>query len=252
MTGIWIWKVLLISLQTEAEGWLASEPGNLPAGPHKSDQHFHLTLHSCQILVAFRQARSHGNNSVFIRPTYNRAWSRCDVWKQPSILSLLNPGTIMQHLLHLLSLFLVYLLTFANSQSTFTSTPFGLNAIPLAVRHPYLNSYLLNGTTSTLSNSWPQFWDGLVSNKWLSSCTGRLFDLYKKYLTGWAGYVRVDGQAYRFLGQSPGAPGQAANQTSVSWTPTQSTFQFSAGPVAIIAEFLSPIEVSIYVSDRLT
>ena len=61
-------------------------------------------------------------------------------------------------------------------------------------------------------------------------------------ITGWAGYVRVDGVAYRFLGDSPG--GQVANQTSVKFTATTSTFQFDAGPVTITADFLSPIEVS--------
>lgn len=53
--------------------------------------------------------------------------------------------------------------------------------------------------------------------------------------------MRVDGIAYRFLGDSPG--GQVANQTAVKFTATTSTFQYQAGPVSITADFLSPIEV---------
>ena len=67
-------------------------------------------------------------------------------------------------------------------------------------------------------------------------------------ITGWAGFIRVDGQGYRFLGDAPF--GEQANQTSLEWTATQSTFQFAAGPVTVIAEFLTPIEVHIIFSDE--
>jgi hypothetical protein len=60
-------------------------------------------------------------------------------------------------------------------------------------------------------------------------------------ITGWLGFVRVDGQTYRFLGDA--AFGVEANQTGLEWTATRSTFEFAAGPVTIIAEFLTPIEV---------
>ena len=61
-------------------------------------------------------------------------------------------------------------------------------------------------------------------------------------ITAWQGFIRVDGQGYRFLGDA--LFGEQANQTSLEWTATRSTFQFAVGPVTLTAEFMTPIEVS--------
>jgi hypothetical protein len=63
-------------------------------------------------------------------------------------------------------------------------------------------------------------------------------------ITGWAGYVRVDGVAYTFLGTPNVAGAQAAVQKSFSFTSTQSKFVLTAGGIDLTANFLSPIETT--------
>lgn len=80
-------------------------------------------------------------------------------------------------------------------------------------------------------------------------------------ILGWAGFVKVDGTAYCFLGTPnvPGATFTKATQKSLQvrvtsrvrfilydklqFTATQSIFVLSAGPVDITVTFLSPVEV---------
>ncbi|KAF8516355.1 hypothetical protein JB92DRAFT_3114212 [Gautieria morchelliformis] len=85
-----------------------------------------------------------------------------------------------------------------------TASPFHPHAIPLAVRSPYLNCWAAGGNGSQpISNQWPTLWD-------MSS------------VFGWAVFVRVDGTAYRILGQDPAdGPQQVANQTGFSFSATQ-------------------------------
>lgn len=80
---------------------------------------------------------------------------------------------------------------------------------------------------------------------------------------GWAGYIKVDGTAYTFLG-APSVPNTSpalAVQKSMTvssyyylmmsqslnikqFTATQSTFVMTAGPVDLTVNFLSPVEVN--------
>ncbi|KAJ3976289.1 DUF1793-domain-containing protein [Lentinula raphanica] len=107
-----------------------------------------------------------------------------------------------------------------------TSTPFNPPSFPLAVRSPYLSTWLPQGNGSALNDVWPQFWTG--------------------QFLGWAGFVNVDGTSYSFLG----APGVAsvnftkATQKSANFSATQSTFVLSAGSVDLTVRFLSPVEPS--------
>ena len=58
-------------------------------------------------------------------------------------------------------------------------------------------------------------------------------------ILGWAGIIKVDGQAYQWLG-APGFPN--VQQTSFEYTSTKSIFQLSvAGKVAMEVTFLSPV-----------
>ena len=69
-------------------------------------------------------------------------------------------------------------------------------------------------------------------------------DLFIQNL-GWTARVRVDGQTYSVLGEPDISLGVIpANQTSVSFTATQTIFNHQAGPVAITLAFISPIAVS--------
>ncbi|KAJ7129315.1 DUF1793-domain-containing protein [Mycena epipterygia] len=107
---------------------------------------------------------------------------------------------------------------------TWTATPFNPASIPLAVRTPYLNAWLPQGAGAALNDVWPTFWTGST--------------------LGWAGFVRVDGKVYSFLGAPAvaGATFSKAVQKSSKFTSTQSIFVLSAGPVDITVTFLSPVE----------
>jgi len=121
---------------------------------------------------------------------------------------------------------------FANAAVTWTATPLNPPAVPLAVRTPYLSAWLPQGSGQPLNGVWPTFWTGSI--------------------VGWAGFIRVDGTAYNFLG-TPGLDSGVlkATQKSFKYTATQSTFVLSAGPVDITANFLSPVEPTDFVKQSL-
>ncbi|EIW82090.1 DUF1793-domain-containing protein [Coniophora puteana RWD-64-598 SS2] len=107
---------------------------------------------------------------------------------------------------------------------SWTADPVNPSSIPLAVRTPYLSAWLPQGAGAALGGTWPQFWTGTT--------------------LGWAGYVRVDGITYTFLG-APDVPNLSpalATQKSMTYTATQSTFVMSAGPIDLTVNFLSPVE----------
>jgi hypothetical protein len=107
--------------------------------------------------------------------------------------------------------------------------------VPLAVRGPYLSTWL---PATTLPGTWQQFWTG--------------------HTTAMGGIVRIDGTAYMFMGDPTivlsvpngnyGSPStvqgfeQALEQTLLEVTPTRSRFHLQGGGVGLIVEFFSPIE----------
>ncbi|MGQ5661406.1 glutaminase domain-containing protein [Streptomyces sp. ECR2.10] len=95
-------------------------------------------------------------------------------------------------------------------------------AVPLAVRSPYLSTWL-NADLPT--GHWPSFW------------TGRT--------TAMTGVIRVDGTNYLFLG-APNVPdhplSRGAAQRSLTLTATRSEFVFEAGGAELTLTFLSPVE----------
>ena len=72
---------------------------------------------------------------------------------------------------------------------------------------------------------WPRFWNTEIK--------------------GMAGLVRVNGEAYEFMG-SPShdinGTKLQAKQVSLKVTPTQSIFTFNAGPIALEVNFFTPID----------
>ncbi|MGW4568712.1 glutaminase domain-containing protein [Streptomyces sp. NPDC004561] len=95
-------------------------------------------------------------------------------------------------------------------------------AVPLAVRSPYLSTWL---NADVPSGHWPAFW------------TGRT--------TAMAGVIRVDGTNFLFLG-APSVAGhpisRGAVQRSLTLTATRSEFVFEAGGAQLTLTFLSPVE----------
>ena len=95
-------------------------------------------------------------------------------------------------------------------------------SIPLAVRSPYLSTWL---PATSLTAATPQFWNGAVR--------------------GFVGLVIIDGQLYAWAGEpvlSSGTAVTALTPVSTEVTATRSIFTASAGGVQLVAEWLSPVE----------
>ncbi|KAL7281476.1 hypothetical protein ACG7TL_004791 [Trametes sanguinea] len=79
---------------------------------------------------------------------------------------------------------------------------------------------------------------------------------YRRRLTfeqdnlGWAGFIRIDNQTYKWMGQDY-ALSHITTTTGLQVTPTRSIFSMQAGPMSITVTFLSPIEPSNWVLQSL-
>ncbi|PWY86923.1 DUF1793-domain-containing protein [Aspergillus heteromorphus CBS 117.55] len=105
---------------------------------------------------------------------------------------------------------------------TASFTPLLPPAYPLAVRNPYLSTWLPGNLAPNLPSGSSQFW-------------------YGNNLT-WSVIVRVDGQAYSLFGVSDRLEGiEAATVTGGSFTSTHSTFMLTAGSENFTLEFFSPV-----------
>ncbi|TFK45401.1 DUF1793-domain-containing protein [Heliocybe sulcata] len=118
-----------------------------------------------------------------------------------------------------------------NAAVNWTAMPFNPPSVPLAVRSPYLNTWLAQGTGAQLNDGWPTFWTGAI--------------------VGWAGYVKVDGTTYTFLGVPGNSGTQKAVQKNLTWTSTESTFLMTAGGIDLTANFLSPVNPTHLVNQSL-
>ncbi|MGI8697184.1 MAG: glutaminase domain-containing protein [Mycobacteriales bacterium] len=110
----------------------------------------------------------------------------------------------------------------ASSSAVPSFSPIRPAAVPLAVRSPYLSTWL---DTDNLPGTWPAFW------------TGRI--------TAMAGLARIDGTSYVFLGNPalPNAnPFPTMRQTALVTTPTRSRFTLEHAGVQLVVEFFSPVE----------
>ena len=101
-------------------------------------------------------------------------------------------------------------------------TPLRPPAVPLAVRSPYLSTWL---PADSLPGTWPTFW------------TGRI--------TAMTGIARIDGTAYVFLG-NPALPNTSPfptmRQTRSNLTSTRSTFTLQQAGIELEVSFFSPVE----------
>jgi hypothetical protein len=123
----------------------------------------------------------------------------------------------------------------AAAHGTLTATPIRPPAAALAVRGPYLSTWL---PATALPGTWPQFWQG--------------------HTTAMGGIARIDGVAYMFTGDPTivlpvpngnyGTPSttqgfeRALQQTGLTVTPVRSVFTLEGGGVEVSVEFLSPVE----------
>jgi hypothetical protein len=121
-------------------------------------------------------------------------------------------------------------------------------AWPLAVRSPYLSTWLDGSSGGSLAGHWPTFWAYALFPFFFFSNSHKPRDhrgITNKYLdsgqiTGWQGFVAVDGAVYNWMGAAPGPA--VANQTSATYTSTNTVFTFDVeGKVTLKATFLSPV-----------
>lgn len=125
-----------------------------------------------------------------------------------------------------LSLLVASFIASAGAQSTFT--PARPPAAPLAVKSPYLSTWLNVGSDGGdggyLAGEWPVFWQNQI--------------------TGWTGMIRVDGQTYTWMGL-PGST--TVNQTAFEYTSTKSIFTMNIqDKVEMNITFMSPITPTDY------
>ncbi|EJC98578.1 uncharacterized protein FOMMEDRAFT_161396 [Fomitiporia mediterranea MF3/22] len=122
---------------------------------------------------------------------------------------------------------LLILLTFRvrtqSGPSNWTASPFNAPSLPIAVRSPYLNVWLLQG------NNPPSPFDVDV-NSWTRGTSAN-----------WYVSAVVDDKEYRLLGKYFNGE-NTPNQTAVEFTATRTSFLLSAGGVQFNMSFLSPIE----------
>ena len=123
----------------------------------------------------------------------------------------------------------------AAAAGNLAATPIRPPAAPLAVRGPYVSTWL----PATVSpGTWQEFWQG--------------------HTTAMGGIARIDGVSYLFMGDAgiiltvpngnQGTPStvqgfeRALQQTGLEVTPTRTVFTLEGGGVGLTLEFLSPVE----------
>ncbi|WP_265934310.1 glutaminase domain-containing protein, partial [Actinacidiphila acididurans] len=104
-----------------------------------------------------------------------------------------------------------------------TFSPLRPPAVPLAVRSPYLSTWV---PADNLAGTWSTFWTG--------------------HVTALCGLARIDGTAYVFAG-APSLPGGPAlttmQQISLQLTATRSIYRLSGGGVTLTVTFFSPVDL---------
>lgn len=120
---------------------------------------------------------------------------------------------------------MVFLLTISRHKTP-SYSPVRPPAVPLAVRSPYTSIWTSTANNGTLNTNGAMFWPGTPA--------------------GWEGIVVVDEVAYEYMGTGlqslPQLPNvKTASQLAVSFDSQYSNFTIRAGPVDLVASFLSPV-----------
>ena len=134
--------------------------------------------------------------------------------------------------MYTLAITLLAVIILITAQLNFISDPFVSRprfrplrppAIPLAVRSPYLSTWISTRNKETLNGQWPMFWNGAE--------------------VGWAGLIQVDNTTYEWLGYPSSALAniESVITESIEYTVTKSVFTISAGKVGVNVTFLTPI-----------
>ena len=107
-----------------------------------------------------------------------------------------------------------------------------LPSYPLAVRNPFLSSWVPGDQSNNFPQAQAQFWTGKP--------------------LGWTILARVDSKIYSLLGGPEGIPDcPLASQSSVNYTSTHTLVELQAGSVDIVLDFFSPVSPKNYVRQSL-
>lgn len=111
----------------------------------------------------------------------------------------------------------------SNAPAATMGTSISLPSYPLAVKHPYLSTWVPGEQLGDIAKAKPQFWNGQNLS--------------------WPVVARVDGFAYALFGvPDPWIDGPINAQTdSVSYTSTHTLFRLTAGKVKVTLDFFSPV-----------
>lgn len=99
-------------------------------------------------------------------------------------------------------------------------------AVPLAVRTPYLSTWVSTHNKETLNGQWPIFWTGAE--------------------VGWSGLLQVDNVTYEWLGYPSSALANIESVTTeaVYYTATKTVYTIFSGEVGVNVTFLTPITLN--------
>jgi hypothetical protein len=111
-------------------------------------------------------------------------------------------------------------------------TPIQPPSYPLAVRNPYLSTWIPGGSVAELPSSTPQFWTGAE--------------------LGWGVIGRVNGKTYNLLGiPDPENGTLQATVLSAEYTSTHSIFILNAASTNFTLDFFSPVSPDNYLRQSL-
>jgi hypothetical protein len=141
-------------------------------------------------------------------------------------------GSSFKIILGIVSLATIALSVAPREGDTVTHRPTQPPSYPLAVRNPYLSTWMPSDQVENLPFAEPQFWAG--------------------HSLTWSIMARVDGQTYSLMGiQDPGDEIYPAVVHTAEYTATHSVFKLSAGSVSFELDFFSPISPSNYLRQSL-
>src|SRR3954468_1712806 len=118
---------------------------------------------------------------------------------------------------HVLTAALLLLLAVVVSAAQTAST-FRPPAVPLVTHDPYFSVWSMS---DRLADDRTKHWTGAPH--------------------GMVGMARIDGRAYRLMGQSHNSLPEPMPQTALEVTPTRTVYRFEAGGVTLALTFMSPL-----------
>lgn len=124
----------------------------------------------------------------------------------------------------------------------YAQLPSSPGGFPLAVKTPYLHSWIFDNNQTAPEQIWPTVFTQNKVSDYFYAKSPKFHSAGK--ILGWNGMIRVDNKSYQWLGAFSGDSTFSTTVASGSRiTPTTTIFTIHAGPMRFNATFFSPIEV---------